>query len=39
VTLRHFRPEFHGMTRFFTRKPEAGTSPIAATVRSEAVNA
>jgi hypothetical protein len=26
ITLRHFRPEFHGMTRFFTRNTETGTN-------------
>jgi len=29
ITLRHFRPEFHGMTRFFTRKTETATTPKA----------
>ena len=26
ITLRHFRPEFHGMTRIFTRKTETATT-------------
>lgn len=27
TTLRHFRPEFRGMTRVFTRSPEAAATP------------
>lgn len=30
ITLRHFRPEFHGMTRIFTRKTETATTPVPA---------
>jgi biopolymer transport protein ExbB len=37
VTLRHFRPEFHGMTRFFTRKDVKVTEVKPA--RTEAVPA
>jgi biopolymer transport protein ExbB len=35
ITLRHFRPEFHGMTRFFTRHTETGTNPTATAVKTE----
>ena len=35
ITLRHFRPEFHGMTRFFTRNTETGTNPIPTGVKTE----
>jgi biopolymer transport protein ExbB len=27
ITLRHFRPEFHGMTRVFTRESETANTP------------
>ena len=37
ITLRHFRPEFHGMTRIFTRQTETGTTPMPAVVKSETV--
>ena len=30
ITLRHFRPEFHGMTRIFTRKTETATTHLPA---------
>jgi biopolymer transport protein ExbB len=36
VTLRHFRPEFHGMTRMFTRKDLAKARPGAAPIASGA---
>lgn len=39
ITLRHFRPEFHGMTRFFTRNTETGTSPTPTAVKPEIVPA
>lgn len=35
ITLRHFRPEFPGMTRFFTRNTETGTSPAPAPIKTE----
>lgn len=37
ITLRHFRPEFHGMTRIFARKTEMGTN--ATPVKTEIVPA
>lgn len=37
ITLRHFRPEFHGMTRFFVRRKETGTAPAPRQGKSEAV--
>lgn len=37
ITLRHFRPEFHGMTRFFVRKKETATAPVPTQRKSEAV--
>ncbi len=37
ITLRHFRPEFHGMTRFFVRKKETGAAPSPGRKNSEAV--
>lgn len=39
ITLRHFRPEFHGMTRFFTRNTETGTTPTPTAVKTETVPA
>ena len=39
ITLRHFRPEFHGMTRFFTRNTETGTNPTPTAVKTEIVPA
>ena len=30
ITLRHFRPEFHGMTRVFKRTPPARPNPAPA---------
>jgi len=39
ITLRHFRPEFHGMTRFFVRKNEPGTAPARNQAKPEAVPA
>lgn len=35
VTLRHYRPEFHGMTRMFTRNTETGTAEMPATVKPQ----
>jgi hypothetical protein len=42
ITLRHFRTEFHGMTRFFTRTTETGTTetgtaPAPAPAKTETV--
>jgi biopolymer transport protein ExbB len=40
TTLRHYRPEFRGMTRFFTRNTETGTTPPAApTIKPVAASA
>ena len=36
ITLRHFRPEFHGMTRVFTRQTETGNTPMGATTKAKA---
>ncbi len=37
ITLRHFRPEFHGMTRVFTRHTETVTTPMPAKAQTETV--
>ncbi|MFO1487243.1 MAG: MotA/TolQ/ExbB proton channel family protein [Verrucomicrobiota bacterium] len=42
ITLRHFRPEFHGMTRYFVKRPSSTTGnemPPPAMASSEPVNA
>jgi biopolymer transport protein ExbB len=39
ITLRHFRPEFRGMTRIFTRKAETGTNAVPTPVKTETVPA
>lgn len=39
ITLRHFRPEFHGMTRFFTRPTATGTAAMPATIKTKSVPA
>jgi biopolymer transport protein ExbB len=39
ITLRHFRPEFHGMTRIFTRPAPAAAPAKPAAVKPEAVPA
>jgi biopolymer transport protein ExbB len=36
ITLRHFRPQFHGMTGFFVRKPRTASAPKAASQASVA---
>lgn len=36
ITLRHFRPEFHGMTRVFTRQTETVTTPMGTTATAKA---
>lgn len=37
ITLRHFRPEFRGMTRVFTRQTEPSSTTIPAIVQTETV--
>jgi len=37
ITLRHFRPEFHGMTRVFTRKDFKAEAPVQQTVQAVTV--